>query len=322
MKPAGLILFARNISTPDQIRALVRAFRDALDDQNAPVLIDQEGGRVQRLRPPLAPNYPSAEVISKIYLQDTKKGMHAAWLAGRLIGADLYELGMNVDCDPVLDLRIPGAHDVIGARSYGAKVETIIALARAKMEGLLASGVLPVIKHIPGHGRASVDSHLELPSVGAKHAELSSTDFVPFKALNNAPFAMTAHVVYTDIDQNAPATTSKKLVQDVIRREIGFDGVLMTDDLGMKALSGSFADKTKHALEAGCDLILHCSGHMNEMKEIARVTPFLSGKSLQRFEKALSLQSVAKALNRLEAESELKALLAEAGAESSFELVA
>jgi beta-N-acetylhexosaminidase len=321
-KPAGLILFARNVSSHEQIRELIRSFREALAEKDALVLIDQEGGRVQRLRPPLAPNYPSAEVIGGIYRQDAAKGARAAWLAGRLIADDLYNLGIDVDCDPVLDLRMPGAHDVIGNRSYGDKVETVVALASAKMEGLMAGGVLPVIKHMPGHGRAGADSHHELPKVGASHAELSKTDFATFKALNKAPFAMSAHVVYEDIDSAAPATTSKKLVQSVIRAEIGFDGALMTDDLGMKALAGSFADRAKRSLDAGCDIVLHCSGVMDEMRDVASAAPELSNRALARFDRALGMRREPESLNRFDAEQELKNLLAEAGVESDFELVA
>jgi beta-N-acetylhexosaminidase len=321
-KPAGLILFARNISTSEQLRKLIGSFHETVNEPDALVLIDQEGGRVQRLRPPLAPNYPSAEVIGDIYKKKIEKGVRSAWLAGRLIADDLCKHGIDVDCDPVLDLRLPGAHDVIGNRSYGDNVATVVALASAKMDGLTAGGILPVIKHVPGHGRAHADSHLELPHVEAGHDELSKSDFATFKALNTAPFGMTAHVVYEDIDRVAPATTSKKLVQEVIRGEIGFDGALMTDDLGMKALSGSFADRAKSSLEAGCDIVLHCSGIMEEMRDVAGAVPELSGKSLARFETALKMRRKPEALNRREAETELKSLLAEAGMETSFELVA
>ena len=322
IRPVGLILFARNISSHDQVRALIRSFHETLGEKDALVLIDQEGGRVQRLRPPLAPNYPSAGAINGIYQKDSKKGARAAWLAGRLIADDLYAHGFNVDCDPVLDLRIPDAHDIIGDRSYGADVQTVTVLAKAKMDGLMAGGVLPVIKHIPGHGRAGVDSHHELPHVDTPPAELSKTDFSTFKAFRKAPFAMSAHVVYTAIDAQAPATTSRKLVQDIIRAEIGFDGALMTDDLGMKALSGSFADRAKRSFAAGCDIALHCSGVMDEMRDLAREVPELSGKSLERLNRALSLRRVPEALNRFDAEIELKTLLAEAGMEKSLELVA
>jgi beta-N-acetylhexosaminidase len=321
-KPAGLILFARNVSAHEQLRALIRSFHETLNEPDALVLIDQEGGRVQRLRPPLSPNYPSAEAIGGIYLKDKKKGARAAWLTGRLIANDLFSHNIDVDCDPVLDLRVPGAHDIIGNRSYGNSVEIVVALGAAKMDGLMAGGVLPVIKHMPGHGRAHADSHLELPRVETGHAELSKTDFATFKALHRAPFGMSAHVVYEDIDSAMPATTSKKLVQDIIRAEIGFDGALMTDDLGMKALSGSFADRAKRSLEAGCDIVLHCSGILDEMRDVAQAVPELSGKSLARYEAALKMRRKPESLNRREAETELKSLLAEAGAESSFELVA
>ncbi|MES2906085.1 MAG: beta-N-acetylhexosaminidase [Pseudomonadota bacterium] len=317
--PAGLILFARNISGREQLKNLIHDYRDHVGDKKAPVLVDQEGGKVQRLRPPLAPNYPNAQIMGEIYQRDTKKGIRAAWLNARLIGDDLHSFGFNVDCDPVLDLKISGAHDIIGTRAYGETVESIVALAQAKIEGLLAAGVLPVIKHIPGHGRARADSHLELPVVKTSHAELSKTDFAPFKALKTAPFAMTAHVVYADIDKDNPATTSKTMIEDVIRGEIGYEGALMSDDLGMKALSGSFADRAAKSLEAGCDLILHCSGAMDEMRDIESVVPRLSGQALLRYEAALAQLHVPQPFNRDEAEAELKSLLAEANAEASFE---
>lgn len=319
VQPVGLVLFARNISGRDQLLNLIREFREFLGDRQAPVLIDQEGGRVQRLRPPLAPNYPAAQTIGEIYKRNAKKGARAAWLAGRLIGDDLQNFCVNVDCDPVLDLPVPGAHGVIGTRAYAETVEAVIALAEAKIEGLMAAGVLPVIKHIPGHGRAGADSHHELPVVKTSHAELSTSDFATFKAFKSAPFAMTAHVVYADIDPQAPATTSKKMIQDVIRGEIGYTGALMSDDLGMKALAGSFAERAARALEAGCDLILHCSGNMDEMQDIARVVPELSGESLRRTNAALARRTEPQPFNRRDAEAELKTLLAEADAATSFE---
>ncbi len=324
-KPAALILFARNIQDKTQVKALVQSYRDCVGKdeagREAPVLIDQEGGKVQRLRPPLAPNYPSAEAINSVFQKDEVKGRRAAFLAGRLIGDDLHELGIDVDCDPVLDLRIRGAHDIIGSRAYGDTVEAIVTLAQAKVDGLLAAGVLPVIKHIPGHGRASSDSHLELPVVMTSHAELSQTDFAPFKPFSKAAFAMTAHVVYSDIDSWAPATTSNKLIANIIRGEIGYDGCLMTDDLGMKALSGSFASRAQKAIEAGCDLLLHCSGNMDEMREIAPHAPELNGKALERFNAALAQRKAPQDFDRRNAEIELKNLLADAGVESAFEML-
>lgn len=321
INPAGLILFARNISGHDQIRSLVQSYRDIIGNNKAPVLIDQEGGRVQRLRPPLAPNYPAAEIISSIYHMDKEKGRRAAWLAGRLIGDDLHRLGIDVDCDPVLDLRVKGAHDIIGSRAYGHAVDEVVDLAKAKVKGLLDSGVLPVIKHIPGHGRAGADSHFELPVVNTPHNELSATDFAPFKAFSDAAFAMTAHVVYTDIDAERPATTSNKLIANVIRGEIGYYGCLMTDDLGMKALSGSFADRATKSLAAGCDLILHCSGNREEMQDIASVVPELSGEALQRYNAALDQRRPPDPLDRGKAELELKDLLQLIDAQDSFEML-
>ena len=324
-KPAALILFARNIQDNAQVKALVQSYRDCVGPDAAgriaPVLIDQEGGKVQRLRPPLAPNYPSAEAISAVFQKDAAKGRRAAFLAGRLIGDDLHALGIDVDCDPVLDLRIRGAHDIIGSRAYGDTVEAIVTLAQAKIDGLLAAGVLPVIKHIPGHGRAASDSHFELPIVMTPHTELSQTDFAPFKPFAKAAFAMTAHVVYADIDSWAPATTSNKLIANIIRGEIGYAGCLMTDDLGMKALSGSFASRAQKAIEAGCDLILHCSGTMDEMREIAPHAPELAGKALDRFNAAMAQRKAPQAFERQDAEQELKNLLDEAGVENAFEML-
>lgn len=296
-RPWGFILFARNVSEPDQIRDLVAEMRACVDNPAAPVFIDQEGGRVQRLRPPLAQTYPPGAAIGALYRRDREAGLRAAWLMSRLHADDLMRYGINADCLPVLDVPIEGAHDVIGNRAYGNDPDTVAALGRAAAEGLLAGGVLPVIKHIPGHGRALADSHLALPEVDASHDALSAHDFPPFKALNDMPMAMTAHVVYTALDAERPATTSARVIGDIIRGEIGFDGLLMSDDLSMRALSGDFADRTEASLAAGCDVVLHCNGVMDEMRPVARAAYPLAGKALERADRACKLLSAGDGLD-------------------------
>jgi len=266
--PWGLILFRRNVESPAQLRDLTAAFREAVGRADAPVLIDQEGGRVQRLAAPFWPAYPPARVFGDLYDADPCAGLSAARLVTRLIGEDLAQLGINVDCLPVADIPQPGSHDIIGNRAYHTRPEAAALLARAAMEGLLAGGVLPVVKHIPGHGRATADSHHDLPVVDTATAELRAVDFLPFAALADAPMAMTAHVVYTALDPDLPATLSARVI-GMIRADIGFDGVIMTDDLGMKALSGTLRDLAERSLAAGCDVALHCSGDLSEMAEVA-----------------------------------------------------
>ncbi len=284
--PWGFILFARNIDTPEQVRALTAALRETVGWQ-APILIDQEGGRVARLRPPHWRSYPPGRRYGELYLEDKVLALEAAELGGRLIAEELMDLGVDVDCLPVLDVPVSGAHDVIGDRAYGETVEVIAALAGAASRGLLAGGVLPVIKHIPGHGRAGVDSHKSLPVVDAAREMLSATDFAPFKAFSDAPLAMTAHVIYSAIDADRPATTSRRVIDDVIRGEIGFAGCLMSDDLSMQALDGGLGARARASIAAGCDLVLHCNGDLAEMAEIAPEVPNLAGEALERAEKAL-----------------------------------
>ncbi len=285
-QPWGFILFLRNCESPEQVRALSDSLRDCVG-RDAPILIDQEGGRVQRLKPPHWPLYPSGRRYGDLYAVDKERGLEAARLGARLMAHDLEALGINVDCLPVLDVPVPGAHDVIGNRAYGLTPEPVVALARAAANGLLEGGVLPVAKHIPGHGRAGVDSHLHLPVVEAGADELRATDFPPFRALNDLPLAMTAHVVYTAFDAAAPATTSRKVVQEIIRAEIGFDNCLMSDDLSMQALSGTLGERASASLAAGCDLVLHCNGKMEEMIEISARVPVLSGRAAARADRAL-----------------------------------
>ncbi|MBO6542196.1 MAG: beta-N-acetylhexosaminidase [Alphaproteobacteria bacterium] len=285
--PWGFILFARNIESPAQVRALCDELRSAVG-WNAPVLIDQEGGRVARLRPPHWRSYPAGRRFGEIYAQDPIRGLEVTRLGAQLIAAELHGLGVDVDCLPVLDVPVAGAHDVIGDRAYGNEPGIVAALGAAAVDGLLAGGVLPVIKHIPGHGRAGVDSHERLPIVDTAHDILAETDFPAFHALKNAPLAMTAHVIYSAIDPERPATTSPTVIRDIIRGEIGFSGCLMSDDLSMQALSGSLAERTCASLAAGCDLVLHCNGKMEEMTAVAGEACPLAGEALLRAEDALA----------------------------------
>ena len=285
--PWGLILFRRNIENPQQVKDLTAQFRAAVGRPDAPVLVDQEGGRVQRLTQPHWPRYPSGETYARIAKHDLYSAEKAAYLGGYLIGIDLVSVGISVDCLPVLDIPVPGAHDVIGDRAYGLEPQQVTFLGRAAADGLLASGVIPIMKHIPGHGRAGVDSHLDLPVVDTPLADLE-TDFAPFKANADLPMAMTAHVVYTALDPDHPATTSKTVIHDIIRSKIGFDGLLMGDDVSMQALKGPIAARAQASLTAGCDVVLHCNGQFDEMQALAAVVPDLAGKALERAKKALS----------------------------------
>lgn len=308
-RPAGLILFLRNCTSHEQIRRLVGDAREAVGSDDFLVLIDQEGGRVQRLRPPLGRALPAANAYARLYGEEPALAREAAFHAARLVAEDLRALGINTDCAPVLDVPVQGAHDIIGDRAYGETPEQVADLARAVAEGFMAGGVLPVVKHIPGHGRATADSHLELPVVREPHAVLSATDFAPFKALADMPAAMTAHVVFTAIDPDAPASTSRRVTQEVIRGEIGFDGLLMSDDLSMKALSGSFAERTNAVLAAGSDLALHCNGVMTEMEEVAAACPAFSGEALRRFRAALQVLIRCEPYDSLKAEAQLALVL-------------
>ena len=290
-KPWGGIIFKRNISSPDQVFELIRSFRDVLGWE-APVLVDQEGGRVQRLGPPHWPVYPPGARYSELYDRDKSVGLAAAKLAGHLIAADLIALGIDVDCLPIADVPVPGGDPVIGDRAYGTEPGKVAAIAGAMAQGLLAGGVLPVLKHLPGHGRATADSHLKLPTVDTDRATLEATDFAAFRPLNRLPLGMTAHVVFSAIDPDAPATTSVTMVREVIRGWIGFDGVLMSDDVSMNALSGTIAERSVAALAAGCDVVLHCNGKLDEMVAVASASPELSGEAARRAQAALAARSV------------------------------
>jgi beta-N-acetylhexosaminidase len=287
-RPWGFILFRRNVESPDQVRGLVEALRETTDVAGAPVLIDQEGGRVQRLGPPHWRRYPPGRAYGELPANDLLLRREITRLGGRLIAHDLAALGVNVDCAPVLDVPDPSGHEIIGDRAYARTPGEVAQLGRALAEGLIAGGVLPVIKHVPGHGRAMADSHLDLPVVDAELAALEAVDFPPFRVLSDMPMAMTAHVVYAAIDRRRPATTSRKVVRRVIRGAIGFDGLLMSDDLSMKALSGDFAERARASRLAGCDVALHCNGDMAEMEAVLSGAGTLSGRSKARAEAALA----------------------------------
>jgi beta-N-acetylhexosaminidase len=307
--PAGFILFRRNCGSPDRVRGLVEALRGAIGRADAPILIDQEGGRVARLRPPHWRLYPSAARIAAL---PDPIAAEAARLGARLIADDLARLGITVDCLPVLDLPVKAADPVIGDRAYGTEPDRVAHLARAVCEGLLEGGVLPVLKHIPGHGRARVDSHYACPAVETGRDELARTDFAPFRALNAMPWAMTAHIVYRAIDPMAPATLSRRVIGEIIRGEIGFDGVLVSDDLSMRALGGGLADRAQRALEAGCDLVLHCNGDHAEMAEIVAAAGPLSRHAAVRLARGAAVPGAPAEFDRSEAEHRFDALMSEA----------
>ncbi|MGO3931052.1 beta-N-acetylhexosaminidase [Rhodopseudomonas pseudopalustris] len=312
--PWGFILFKRNIDNPSQVSDLVKELRATLEDDQAPVLIDQEGGRVQRLGPPHWPSYPAGAVFSALYDIDSQLGLSAAWLSARLIAADLVELGITVDCLPLADLPVPGADAVIGDRAYGTDPGKVAAIARSVADGLAQGGVLPVLKHIPGHGRATADSHLRLPVVDTSEFELEQTDFAAFQPLADLPMAMTAHVVFNALDPAQPATTSATIIDRVIRGLIGFQGLLMSDDVSMNALSGSIAERSRASLAAGCDLVLHCNGRLDEMREVAAAAPLLTGDAAARAHAALAARRVPEPFDRLEARAELDELISRVGA--------
>ncbi|WP_127598777.1 beta-N-acetylhexosaminidase [Nitratireductor alexandrii] len=307
-KPWGFILFARNVADTPQVLRLVSDLRESVGRPDAPVFVDQEGGRVQRLRPPLAPDYPSAGALGAIHAADPAAGLRAAWLMSRLHAFDLARHGIDADCLPVLDVPVDGADDVIGKRAYAGDPAVVAAMGRAAADGLLAGGVLPVMKHMPGHGRARCDSHKALPVVEASLDVLRAVDFAPFAALADLPMAMTAHIVYQEIDPDNPATTSARVIGDIIRGEIGFDGLLMSDDVSMKALSGDFSQKARAILAAGCDVVLHCNGVMDEMAAVAAATPALAGRALERARRALDLRAGASSESEMLARAEFDAL--------------
>lgn len=308
VRPWGFILFRRNVESPAQVKALVEDLRDSVGRAEAPVLIDQEGGRVQRLGPPHWPKYPPGSAYLKA-VNDPMAARELVRLGARLIAHDLRELGITVDCVPVLDVPVPGAHDIIGDRAYAQDPATVTRLGRAAAEGLLAGGVLPIIKHIPGHGRAFADSHHDLPVVETDLATLDAWDFAPFKALSDMPMAMTAHVVFTAVDARRPATTSKKGIR-LMREHLGFSGLIMSDDLSMQALSGTLTERAEQSLKAGCDVILHCNGDLGEMRQVAEGTGKLKGEARRRAEASLNrIVHTPEPLDVVEARARLEAAL-------------
>ena len=307
--PLGLILFARNVDTPDQVRALTEAFRTIVDRADAPVLIDQEGGRVQRLKPPTWRQAPPPRLFGRLAERDLRLAVEAVRLNARLLAHELLSLGITVDCAPLLDLSLKNTHAVIGDRAFASDPSLVATLARAACEGFLGGGVVPVVKHIPGHGRASVDSHLELPSVDTPRSELSRTDFAAFRALADAPWAMTAHVVYDAVDPDRPATVSPTVIEEVIRGEIGFDGLLVSDDLSMQALSGTLSERTAGALAAGCDVALHCNGESTEMQQVAEAASPLTETARRRLTEAEAQRRAPSLFDSLAAAEALEELL-------------
>jgi len=312
-RPWGFILFRRNIENPAQVTSLIGQMREAAGVADAPVLVDQEGGQVQRFRPPHWLNYPAGAAFGRLYDIDASLGLKAATLSARLIADDLWPMGVTVDCLPLADVPVPGADAVIGDRAYGAEPRKVAAIARAVTDGLEHGGILPVLKHIPGHGRATADSHLRLPIVDTPKSELERTDFAAFKPLADLPMAMTAHVVFSALDPAQPATTSATMIERVIRGLIGFQGLLISDDVGMNALAGSIAERSRALIAAGCDMILHCSGKLDEMRDVAREAPELSGKALTRARRALAARKPPQPFDRAAAREELDALIGRLG---------
>lgn len=311
--PWGFVLFGRNVDTPEQVLALVTSFRECVGRSEAPVLIDQEGGRVQRLRPPHWPSYPAGAVFGALEGLHPGQGCEAAFLGGRLIAHDLLMLGINVDCLPVLDVPVPNTTKAIGDRAYDADPVTVSELGMAAAKGIMAGGVLPVIKHLPGHGRALVDSHLDLPRVSADRSALASHDFAAFEPLKDYPLGMTAHVVFEAIDNEHPATLSQIVIQTIIRDQIGFTGLLMSDDISMGALQTPMGARTASAISAGCDIVLHCNGLMDEMLAVAANVPTLAGDAESRAERALSCCPKPDDFDSIAARIEFDAYMTKAG---------
>ncbi|MCI5050379.1 MAG: beta-N-acetylhexosaminidase [Rickettsiales bacterium] len=310
-QPLGFILFARNCDNPSQLSDLVASLKETVSHVDVPVLIDQEGGRVARLKPPHWRDYPAAERFVNLAKADEVQAVRACYLNARLMAEELHALGINTNCAPVADLRLEGAHDIIGDRAFGAGDEQIAPLAAAQAEGLMDGGVIPVLKHIPGHGRALVDSHESLPRVSEPLDVLKETDFKPFQSLGYIPMGMTAHIVYEAIDKDLPATLSPTAIS-LIRELIGFGGLLMTDDLSMKALQGNLGDLASQALKAGCDIVLHCNGKMDEMQSVARGVRALNDAGIARNERAFSMIDREEAIDVAAVESELAKLLDQA----------
>ena len=307
--PAGFILFKRNCESPEQLRTLIAALRAAVARPAAPVLIDQEGGRVARLAPPHWRAPPAAALLGALAKVDAAAGERAAWLNARLVAADLFSLGVTVNCAPVLDLHFGHAGNAIGDRALGADPQMVARLGRAVADGLGAGGIVPAIKHMPGHGRAAADSHAVLPRVEAPLEALRSHDFVPFRALRDAPAGLTAHVCYAALDPERPGTLSRTVIEEAVRGEIGFDGLLVSDDLSMGALTGSIGALAASTLAAGCDLALHCNGNHAEMAEVIAAVPPLAGSALNRLDRMLEARRPPDEFDEADGRRELDALL-------------
>lgn len=319
--PWGIILMGRSCESPAQVKALTDEICDATGRKTL-IFIDQEGGRVRRLKPPVWPDFPAPGVYGELYKTDPEAAFAATWLHHRLMAVELEPMGIRADCAPVVDLHHVGMHKIVGDRSFGASVEVVAELAQAALDGLGAGGVAGVIKHMPGHGRAEVDSHESMPVVRASREQVEM-DIAPFKAVRHATMGMTAHLAFATLDDEAtPATLSPKIINEIIRGEIGFDGLLMTDDLGMRALGGSLASRAERALKAGCDVILHCAGLdawgkvlrdpdavLREMEEVAAVCPPLSGESLRRAEAADAATGHVGSFDKAEGRERLEQLL-------------
>ena len=282
INPWGFILYARNIESIDQLKRLTNSLRALMGRDNLPILIDQEGGRVARLQPPLVRHYPPAEFYGKLFDKDPVIGKRATYLGGYLIGCDLIKFGININCFPCLDVATADMHSIIGDRSYGYQGKKVSILGHVASQGLMASGVLPVIKHIPGHGRGEVDSHKELPYIKTHREALEQTDFLPFRYCHHLPLAMTGHLLFEGLDAHNISTQSSIIIQEIIRDYIGFNGLLMTDDISMNALPDSLIDRATTSLQAGCDVILHCNGEMKEMIQLATKIPTLSKEAIKR----------------------------------------
>lgn len=297
--PFGFILFARNCVDPEQLKTLTATLQDTMG-RNCPILIDQEGGRVQRLKPPTWRQYPPMRVFGEIAETDVPRAIENLRFTMMQLAEELIDVGLNVDCVPCMDIITPDTHDVIGDRAFSSDPAIVAQLSQTVCDTMLEMNITPIIKHIPGHGRGKADSHLELPTVTTRRGELAATDFKPFKTISgtgNAPamWAMAAHIVYSDIDAELPATLSPTVINDVIRGEIGFDGLLLTDDVGMHALKayGDEARRSELTLAAGCDLTLYCAGVLKDMEKIAKSVPKLSKRALKCLQKAEEFRKLA-----------------------------
>ena len=289
--PAGYILFGRNCETPEQLRALTDSLRELHGRDHLFICIDQEGGRVARLRPPHWAGFPNGEIFDRLYDIAPATAIEAARANAEALGIELAEAGITVDCHPPLDVRQPGAHDVIGDRALGSEPLRVAALGRAILDGLARAGVAGCVKHMPGHGRTTTDTHKEMPTVTATDEELE-TDLAPFRALADAPIGMTGHLLFTAWDTENPATLSSTIIHDIIRQRIGFDGLLLTDDIDMEALSGTIPERSSRAIAAGCDVVLNCWAKMDDMTGMANILPTISDKAAARLQRALALTRV------------------------------